>query len=206
MQIDMPCNVHDLIDETARSRHRRSFAFLHNPIHCKPRRGRAADGQLRPERLLYQTIQIHHNLVGRDTQQLKAVRNRRFNRIGPVALREVGEIHTRMEVASVCRNKEGAWTAHTDRHRICGGIHQIAVRRILNRHGHGIAALDRRVLIVHHIEPEHNRHNDSGNLRGQIVLHDTPKPRHHFFLQLRIMSRIDERAPYAKAGVSICVS
>ena len=111
-----------------------------------------------------------------------------------------------MKIAAVCRNKERPRTAHADRHYIGSRIDLITVRCILDRYRHRVVSLDRRVLIVHHVEPEHNSHEERKYFGRQIVLHSVPKLRHHFFLQLRTMSRIDERELYANAGVNICVS
>ena len=196
----------DLIHEAPRPQHRRSLIGLTDLVHGEAGRRRSADRQLRPKGLLNHPIEIYRDLIRRCIHKLKSVRYGCLHGIGTLPLREVGQIDARMKIGRVRCDEERTRTAHANRHRVVGSIHQIAVRCILDRHRNRIRPLHGRVLIVHHIEPEHDRHNEGGNFCGQIVLHNAPKPRHHFFLQLRTSSQMDDPELYANAGVRMCVS
>ena len=99
-----------------------------------------------------------------------------------------------MEIAAIRRDKRRTRRTHTDRYRFGGGMHTIPVGRIRHGYGNRIAALDRRILIVHHIEPKQNGNDERTDFHEQIVLHYISQSVHHFFLQPRTSSKIDERA------------
>ena len=202
----MPNNVDNLVDKAPRPLDRCRLTHLYNLIHRKSGGRRSAQSHLRLESLLSDAVEIDRNPVRRNAHDLKTIRNRRLHSIGAVALRKVREIDACMKITALCSNEERTGAAHANRHSIDIRGQLVTVRRLFHCHWNSICPLDCGVLIVHHIEPEYNGNYECHNFREQIVLHKTPKPSHHFFLQLRINSKIDEPELYVNAGVSTCVS
>ena len=69
-----------------------------------------------------------------------------------------------MEITVIRCHKRRTRPTYAQGHRVGRCVHLIAVRHMLHLHGDGIGRLHGRILIVHHIEPEDNRHNECRDL------------------------------------------